>query len=79
MQQSKKIRPLTELEVDEPAVVASIKLDPKEAGRLADLGLRIGAPVRILQAPSPNAPLLTAVLDARIGVDHNAARRIYVF
>lgn len=79
MNRSKKIRPLTDLAIDESAVVASVKLEPKEAGRLAELGLRVGAPVRILQAASPNSPILTAVQDARIGVDHNAARRIYVF
>ena len=52
--------------------------DPKEADRLADLGMRTGVEVRVLQA-APEAPLLVAVLDARIAVNYDVAKRIYVY
>ena len=55
-----------------------MKLDAKEADRLADLGMRTGVEVRVLQA-APEAPLLVAVLDARIAVNYDVARRIYVY
>lgn len=78
MNGTKRIRTLTELGTNSTATVARLKLDPKEAGRLAELGMRIGAEVRVLQA-APDAPLLVAVLDARIAVNYDTAKRIYVF
>lgn len=78
MNGTKRIRTLTELGLNSPATVARMKLDPKEADRLADLGMRTGVEVRVLQA-APEAPLLVAVLDARIAVNYDVARRIYVY
>ena len=78
MNGTKRIRTLTELGLNSPATVARMKLDPKEADRLADLGMRTGVEVRVLQA-APEAPLLVAVLDARIAVNYDAAKRIYVY
>ena len=78
MNGTKRIRTLTELGLDSPATVARMKLDPKEADRLADLGMRTGVEVRVLQA-APEAPLLVAVLDARIAVNYDVAKRIYVY
>lgn len=78
MNGKKRIRTLTELELNSPATVARMKLDAKEADRLADLGMRTGVEVRVLQA-APEAPLLVAVLDARIAVNYDVARRIYVY
>ena len=63
MNGTKRIRTLTELGLNSPATVARMKLDPKEADRLADLGMRTGVEVRVLQA-APEAPLLVAVLGA---------------
>jgi Fe2+ transport system protein FeoA len=78
MNGTKRIRTLTELGLNSPATVARMKLDPKEADRLADLGMRTGVEVRVLQA-APEAPLLVAVLDARIAVNYDVAKRIYVY
>ena len=78
MNGTKRIRTLTELGLNSPATVARMKLDPKEADRLADLGMRTGVEVRGLQA-APEAPLLVAVLDARIAVNYDVAKRIYVY
>ena len=78
MNGTKRIRTLTELGLNSPATVARMKLDPKEADRLADLGMRTGVEVRVLQA-APEAPLLVAVLDARIAVNYDVANRIYVY
>ena len=78
MNGTKRIRTLTELGLNSPATVARMKLDPKEADRLADLGMRAGVEVRVLQA-APEAPLLVAVLDARIAVNYDVAKRIYVY
>ena len=78
MNGTKRIRTLTELGLKSPATVARMKLDPKEADRLADLGMRTGVEVRVLQA-APEAPLLVAVLDARIAVNYDVAKRIYVY
>ena len=69
MNGTKRIRALTELGLNSPATVARMKLDQKETDRLADLGLRTGVEVRVLQA-APEAPLLLAVLDARIAVNY---------
>ena len=44
----RRIRKLTELKLDEPAVVAKIKLDRGEADRLDELGLHVGSAVRVL-------------------------------
>ena len=78
MNGTKRIRTLTELGLNSPATVARMKLDPKEADRLADLGMRTGVEVRVLQA-APEAPLLVAVLDARIAVNYDVAKHIYVY
>ena len=78
MNGTKRIRTLTELGLNSPATVARMKLDAKEADRLADLGMRTGVEVRVLQA-APEAPLLVAVLDARIAVNYDVAKRIYVY
>ena len=78
MNGTKRIRTLTELGLNSPATVARMELDPKEADRLADLGMRTGVEVRVLQA-APEAPLLVAVLDARIAVNYDVAKRIYVY
>ena len=78
MNGTKRIRTLTELGLNSPATVTRMKLDPKEADRLADLGMRTGVEVRVLQA-APEAPLLVAVLDARIAVNYDVAKRIYVY
>lgn len=78
MNGTKRIRTLTELGLNSPATVARMRLDPKEADRLADLGMRTGVEVRVLQA-APEAPLLVAVLDARIAVNYDVAKRIYVY
>lgn len=78
MNGTKRIRTLTDLGLNSPATVARMKLDPKEADRLADLGMRTGVEVRVLQA-APEAPLLVAVLDARIAVNYDVAKRIYVY
>lgn len=78
MNGTKRIRTLTDLGLNSPATVARMKLDPKEADRLADLGMRTGVEVRVLQA-GPEAPLLVAVLDARIAVNYDVAKRIYVY
>ena len=78
MNGTKRIRTLTELGLNSPATVARMKLDPKEADRLTDLGMRTGVEVRVLQA-APEAPLLVAVLDARIAVNYDVAKRIYVY
>ncbi|WP_239477653.1 FeoA family protein [Sutterella massiliensis] len=78
MNGTKRIRTLTELGPNSPATVARMKLDQKDIDRLADLGMRLGAEVRVLQS-APEAPLLVAVLDARIAVNYDIAKRIYVY
>ncbi len=78
MNGTKRIRTLTELGPNSSATVARMKLDQKDIDRLADLGMRLGAEVRVLQS-APEAPLLVAVLDARIAVNYDIAKRIYVY
>ena len=74
----RRIRKLTELKLDEPAVVAKIKLDRGEAGRLDELGLHVGSAVRVL-AGTLNESILIAVGDGRIGVNYDVAQKIYVY
>ena len=74
----RRIRKLTELKINEPAVVAKIKLERNEAGRLDELGLHIGSAVRVL-AGNLNESILIAVGDGRIGVNYDVAQKIYVY
>ena len=74
----RRIRKLTELKLDEPAVVAKIKLDRGEADRLDELGLHVGSAVRVL-AGTLNESILIAVGDGRIGVNYDVVQKIYVY
>ena len=80
MNGTKRIRALTELGLNSPATVARMKLDQKETHsgcqrRFPTLPA-IMPPIRTL---APSATLLLAVLDARIAVNYETAKRIYVF
>lgn len=72
-----QIRPLTQLEVMTEATVVRLKLDAQEQTRLTQLGLYCGATIKVLQS-APNAPLLLAIGDGRIGVNYQTAQKIYV-
>lgn len=72
-----QIRPLTELALMTEATVVRLKLDTQEQTRLTQLGLYCGATVKVLQS-APNAPLLLAIGDGRIGVNFLTAQKIFV-
>ena len=55
-----------------------MKLDDAEIAHLADLGMRLGSVVRVLQV-SRDEPLLVAVGDGRIAVNYAVAQKIYVY
>lgn len=78
MNQKRSIRKLTELKIEEPGVVAKVKLPEKEAERLDELGLHIGSTVRVLSG-AVNESILIAVGDSRIGVNFDVASKIYVY
>ena len=75
---ARRIRRLTDLERTQPGVVVRMKLERDESQRLGDLGLHVGAAVRVL-AGTEKESILIAVGDARIGVNYNVARQIYVY
>ena len=74
----KSTRRLTDMAPGAAGSVAKLKLDAAEENRLAELGLRRGASVRILQGTT-NESVLLAVGDGRIGVNYGVAQKIYVF
>lgn len=74
----KSIRRLTDMAPGAAGSVAKLKLEAAEENRLAELGLRRGASVRILQGTT-NESVLLAVGDGRIGVNYGVAQKIYVF
>ncbi len=74
----RKIVPLTSLALGTPATVVRLKLEAAEVQRLQNLGMRMGAAVRVLEA-AKGAPLLVAVGDARIAVNYDVGEKIFVF
>ena len=77
-QTMKSIRRHTDMAPGASGSVAKLNLAAAEETRLAELGLRRGASVRILQGTT-NESVLLAVGDGRIGVNFDVAQRIYVF
>lgn len=75
---ARRIRRLTDLERTQPGVVVRMKLERDELQRLGDLGLHVGAAVRVL-AGTEKESILIAVGDGRIGVNYDVARQIYVY
>lgn len=75
---ARRIRRLTDLERTQPGVVVRMKLERDESQRLSDLGLHVGAAVRVL-AGTEKESILIAVGDGRIGVNYDVARQIYVY
>lgn len=78
MNKERTIRKLTQLKLEEPAVVAKLKLPLAESQRLDELGLHIGSTVRVLNG-TVNESILIAVGDSRIGVNFDVAQKIYVY
>ena len=72
------IRKLTQLKIEEPGIVAKVKLPAPEAARLDELGLHVGSSVRVLSG-AVNESILIAVGDSRIGVNFDVAQKIYVY
>ncbi len=70
-------RTLGDADDDEVVVLAAPRLEPARARRLAELGLRAGARVRVLHRSAGGGRIL-AVDDARIAVDRATLRRIPV-
>lgn len=75
---SGSIKPLTSAGTNQDVTVVRIKLDEKEIVRLAELGLRSGSTIRVLQS-SPDGALLVAVGDGRIGLNFETAKKLYVY
>lgn len=73
----KLIRPLTELGFDEKGVVAFLRGSDKDVSSLKDLGIHVGAEVKVLHGGQGNS-LLIAVADTRIGVNYDLAKKILV-
>lgn len=73
-----KIAKLVDLPFGSSGFVAKIKLEPLESKRLEDLGLRHGAPIKILEGGKDDS-LLIGVGDARVGVNYQVATHIYVY
>lgn len=70
-----RFQALTNIAMGEKVVVALIRFDNDQRGKLAALGLRAGSEIRVLQRSS-EGPVLVAVDDTRIAVDFEVARKI---
>ena len=80
MNKERTIRKLTQLKIEEPGIVAKVKLPAPEAARLDELGLHVGSSVRVLSgAVNESMSILIAVGDSRIGVNFDVAQKIYVY
>lgn len=73
-----KIAKLVDVPFGSSGFVAKIKLEPLEVKRLEDLGLRHGAPIKILEGGKDDSILIGAG-DARVGVNYKVATHIYVY
>ena len=78
MNKERTIRKLTQLKIEEPGIVAKVKLPAPQAARLDELGLHVGSSVRVLSG-AVNESILIAVGDSRIGVNFDVAQKIYVY
>ena len=78
MNKERTIRKLTQLKIEEPGIVAEVKLPAPEAARLDELGLHVGSSVRVLSGAVKES-ILIAVGDSRIGVNFDVAQKIYVY
>ncbi|TKI06579.1 FeoA family protein [Martelella alba] len=68
---------LTRAPLGEKAVVALIRFNGEGRERLAELGLRTGSEIRLIQRDG-DGPLLVAVADTRIAVDFAMAGKIMI-
>ena len=73
-----QIHPLTESDLMTNVTVVRMKLDVSEQEKLSQLGLHQGGTIRVLQR-TLNEPLLLAIGDARIGVNYETAKKIFVY
>ena len=73
-----QIHPLTESDLMTNVTVVRMKLDVSEQEKLSQLGLHQGGTIRVLQR-ALNEPLLLAIGDARIGVNYETAKKIFVY
>lgn len=71
------LKKLTELTQGQQAIVAKLKLEEQEAHRLDELGLHIGAAVKVIDGTANG--YLVAVGDGRIAVNEDTAKHIYVY
>ncbi len=78
MNKERTIRKLTQLKIEEPGIVAKVKLPAEQADKLDEMGLHIGSSVRVLTGTT-NESILIAVGDSRIGVNFDVAQKIYVY
>ena len=78
MNKERTIRKRTQLKIEEPGIVAKVKLPAPEAARLDELGLHVGSSVRVLSG-AVNESILIAVGDSRIGVNNDVAQQINVY
>lgn len=73
----KLIRPLSKLGFEEKGIVAFMRGDAKDVSTLKDLGIHIGAEVKVLHGGQGNS-ILVAVADTRIGINFDLAKKILV-
>ena len=78
MNKERTIRKLTQLKIEEPGIVAKVKLPAEQADKLDEMGLHIGSAVCVLTGTT-NESILIAVGDSRIGVNFDVAQKIYVY
>lgn len=69
------ILPLDMLRAGQWAEVADVTGEPCWVGRMAELGIRVGSRLRILQ---PGSPCLLQVGDARLSLRGDCAAQIFV-
>lgn len=71
------IQPLTCINQYQSATVVKIKLTDQEQIHLAQLGVRCGISIKVLQNAG-QGPLLIAIGDGRIGLNYQMAQKIFV-
>jgi len=72
------LTPLPSLPIGKTATIGKMKIkDGDTLNRLKQLNLRLGVAVKIIQA-DPGYPLLIGIGDARVALNLDLAKRIYV-
>ena len=72
------MRPLSQLNIAQPAIISAIEVDESLFNRLSALGFRVGKTIRIIRRANFNGPLQVRLGTTDVILRHTDATRIHV-